>query len=215
MTITKKITYSTKGFDFALEPIEDSIKIKKLFKGGYELRYLTPDFDPDSPRNWDNLGTMVCFHGQYDLGDKTDLTSDNFNGWEELEDYLIKEKKAVIIAPLYMYDHSGISIKIGSFYGCGLPQGHARFDSGQIGFIYVDEETLKKEYNIKKITKKIKDKASKVLGGEINIYDKYVRGEVYTIVKETYDKNREQIDYDCVGGYFGYEDSLKALETDI
>ena len=214
MTITKRITYSSEGFDFTLEPIEDSIKVKKT-KQGYEIRYLTSDLDPDSPRNWDNLGTMVCFHKRYDLGDKTDLTSDNFDGWEELEDYLVKEKKAVVIAPLYMYDHSGISIKIGDFYGCGLSQGHARFDSGQIGFIYVDEETLKKEYNVKKISKKIKDKARKVLEGEVDTYDEYVRGEVYTIVKETYYKNKEQLDYDCVGGYFGYNDSLKALETEI
>ena len=25
---------------------------------------------PDNPRNWDNIGTMVCFHSRYDLGDK-------------------------------------------------------------------------------------------------------------------------------------------------
>lgn len=214
MTITKRTIYSTEDFDLTCEPIEDSIKIKKT-KKGYEIRYLSPDFDPNSPRNWDNLGTMVCFHGRYDLGDKTPLKSDNFNGWEELEEYLIKEKKAVVIAPLYMYDHSILRIKIGSFYGCGLAQGHARFDSGQIGFIYVNEDTLKKEYNVKKITKKVKETARKVLEAEVKTYDDYVSGSVYTIVKENYDKNKKQIDYDCIHGFFGYEDSLKALETEI
>lgn len=69
-----------------------------------------------------------------------------------------------------MYEHSGIRIKIGSFYGL-LPQGHAEFDSGQIGFIYVDEETMKKE----KLTKK---KAGEILRKEVEIYDDYVSGDV-------------------------------------
>jgi len=150
------------------------------------------DPEPDDPRNWDNLGTMVCFHKRYDLGDTTDLTSDRFEGWEELEQHLIKEKQAEVIAPLYMYEHSGISIKIGSFYGCGLPQGHARFDSGQIGFVYVSRETLLKEYGVKRITKKVKDTARKVLEGEVDTYNKYVSGQVYGFVAE--DKKEEQIE---------------------
>lgn len=28
------------------------------------------DPDPESPREWDNLGTMTCLHSRYDLGDK-------------------------------------------------------------------------------------------------------------------------------------------------
>lgn len=26
------------------------------------------DEDPDSPRNWENLGTMACWHHNYELG---------------------------------------------------------------------------------------------------------------------------------------------------
>lgn len=28
------------------------------------------DLTPDNPRSWDNVGTMVCWHGRYDLGDE-------------------------------------------------------------------------------------------------------------------------------------------------
>lgn len=28
------------------------------------------DHSPESPRDWDNLGTMVCWHGRYTLGDE-------------------------------------------------------------------------------------------------------------------------------------------------
>jgi len=170
---------------------------------GYNIN-IYPDDNPDNPRNWDNLGTMVCFHKEYDLGDKTDLTSDMFNDWEELEANLIKEKQAVVIAPLYLYDHSGISIKIGNFYGCGLPQGHARFDSGQIGFIYVDKETLKKEYSVKRITKKTKDKAREVLENEVKTYNDYVSGNVYGYQVE----DKEENDIDSCWGFIGDTDDM-------
>ena len=43
----------------------------------------------------------------------------------------------------------------------------------------------------------------------------YLSGDVYCIVKETYDIDKEQIDYDTLTGYFGYEEAEKALETDM
>ncbi len=178
---------------------------------GYDIN-IYPDDNPDNPRNWDNLGPMVCFHRGYDLGDKTDLNSGMFEGWEALEEHLIKEKQAVIIVPLSMYDHSGIRIKIGSFYGCGLPQGHSQFDSGQIGFIYVTKETLKKEYSVKRITKKTKDKAMEVLKDEVKTYDNYVSGSVYGYQV----KDKEDNDIDSCWGFFGdTDDMIKEAKSNI
>jgi|SRR3972149_2355064 len=206
-TITKIVKYvNEEGFEFQFEPIEDSLKIIKT-KTGFEARYLIQENDPIDPREDDNVGTMVCFHKRYTLGDKTDLNSDMFNGWEELSDYLIKEKKAIVILPLYLYDHSGISIKVGSFQGY-LPQGHAEFDSGQVGFIYVSKEKIKAEG----ITKK---QAEKNLRAEVEVYNQYLTGDCYCLVKEIYDKNKEYIDHDTLGGCFGYDYAVKALETEI
>ena len=177
----------------------DSIEYK-----GYTIE-IENDENPDNPRNWDNLSHMVCFHKRYDLGDSdTDLSSDIFNGWEEVEEHLRKEKGAVIIAPLYLYDHSWLRIKIGSFYGCGLPQGHARFDSGQVGFIYVTKEDIKEDFQVKRITQKIKDRAMKVLEGEVKTYDSYVSGQVYGY--RILD-NKEN-DIDSCWGYYGDTDYL-------
>jgi len=206
-TITKKVTYlSDEGFEFTFEPIESSLKIIKT-KAGFEARYLIQDLDPIDPREDENLGTMVCFHKRYTLGDKTDLKSDNFNGWEEVYDYLKTEKKAIIILPLYLYDHSGISMKVGSFQGL-LPQGHAEFDSGQVGFIYMTAEDIR-ELGIKK------NKAEQYLINEVETYNQYLQGDVYCLVKETYNKDKEYIDYDTCGGYYGYIEAKKALETEI
>lgn len=41
----------------------------KEVKDGYKLEILNDDC-PMSPREWDNLGTMVCFHKGYGLGDQ-------------------------------------------------------------------------------------------------------------------------------------------------
>ena len=207
-TIVKKTYVNDEGFNFIFEPCESSLTIKKT-KTGFEARYLTPDNDPidPDPREDENLGNMVCFHKRYTLGDKTDLNSDMFGGWQELADYLIKEKKAIIILPLYLYDHSGISMKVGSFQGL-LPQGHTEFDSGQVGFIYVTKEDLKR-IGIPK------SRAEISLRAEVENYNDYLTGDCYSIVKETYNKDKEQIDYDVCGGYFGYEYAEKALEMDI
>jgi len=156
------------------------------------------DENPEDPREWDNFGTMICFHNNYNLGDKTDLTSDDFEGWDELKSYLKKEKHAEIVAPLYMYDHSGIRIKIGDFYNCGLAQGHARFDSGQIGFIYVSKKKILEEYGGKKLTEAKLRKAKKCLETEIKNYDKHVSGQVYGFMAK--DENGDDLD-SCWGFY--------------
>lgn len=200
------ILYQVEDFDLRFEPIEDSISIKKTAKG-FEVRYLIQDDSPADPREDENLGKMICFHKQYSLGDKTDLNSGMFGGWEELHNYLIKEKKAIMVLPLYLYNHSNLTIKIGSFQGL-LSQGHAEFDSGQVGFIYCTKEDLKR-IGITKI------KAEKSLQAEVEVYNQYIQDDCYSIVRETFGLNKDQIDYDIYGGYFGYNEAREALKTEI
>lgn len=87
---------------------------------------------PDSPRSWDNLGTMICFHRRYDLGDKHSYSSDDYSSWEEMKKAIIKEENPAVILPLYMYEHSGISISTSPF--------SCPWDSGQIGFVLVSKK---------------------------------------------------------------------------
>ena len=96
---------------------------------------------------FDNLGKMVCFHKRYSLGDDHDIHHDDFNGWDEMGEHLTKGHDAVIILPLYLYDHSGITIQTTPF--------SCPWDSGQVGFIYMDRETILREApgNPKIITK--------------------------------------------------------------
>jgi hypothetical protein len=161
---------------------------------GYTIR-IVQDTDPQDPRDWDNLGTMVCFHNRYTLGDKTDLRSGDFNGWDELYNYLVKECDACIILPLYLYDHSGITMSCGNSYPY-----NDRWDAGQVGFIYISHEKIRKEYSVKRITKTLKDRVTKYLEGEVKTYDDYLRGDVYGFIVE--DEEEENIE--SVWGFFGY-----------
>ena len=59
-----------------------------LHKEKYKDYDINIDYDQcnlDNPRDWDNLGTMVCFHKRCCLGDKHDYNSDNYSSWDEME----------------------------------------------------------------------------------------------------------------------------------
>ena len=147
----------------------------------------------ESPREWDNMGTMICFHSRYNLGDKHDYSR------EEAEE--LSKGKNIISLPLYLYDHSGITMSTSDF-GC-------RFDSGCYGFIYVTKENVRKEYNVKRITKKIIEKVINVLKGEVETYDQYLTGDVYgyRVSKiEVCDKGHKHDEelHSC-WGYYGME----------
>ena len=173
---------------------------------GYTIK-VEPDEEPESPCEWDNLGKMICFHKRYELGDKHEYNQDDFDSWEELEKQL-KKDGAVVIAPLFLYDHSGLRIKIGSFTGL-LPQGHAEFDSGQVGYIVAFQDDIKKEFDVKKITKATIDKTRKILEGEVKAYDQFLAGDVYRFSIK--DQNGEQID--SCGGFYGFDYCLEEAKS--
>lgn len=179
------------------------------YRKGDKILVIEQDLNPIDPREWDNMGTMICFHRRYDLGDKHDYKSSDFNGWEEVEEHLYKEEDAIVVLPLYLYDHSGLRMKVGSFNGL-LPQGHARFDSGQVGFIYATKDALigwDREHKDKYYPEKTDEQIiQKVLISEIETYDQYLSGDIhgFTLYEVTTcdlgHEHREHID-SCWGFY--------------
>ena len=155
------------------------------------------DFEPMSPREWDNYGIMVCGHRRYNLGDAHDIPLDSFNSWEEVEDFLVRNEGAVVILPLYLYDHSGISMSTQSFSGRAH---HADWDSGQVGFIYATRESIKKMQGWTKLSKERLTKVEGYLRGEVEEYDKYLRGDVWG-----YEIIVDDVAVDSCWGIFGEE----------
>lgn len=140
---------------------------------GYDIT-IHQDCDAESPREWDNVGIMVCFHRRYDLGDKHSITRSDFETWGDLEDILYDHYKALVVLPLYLYDHSGISISTNRNYPFD-----DRWDSFQVGFIYTTEVQVRKVLGWKSIPKaKIKE-LEDMLYQEVKTYDSYLRGDVY------------------------------------
>src|SRR4051812_34789279 len=88
------------------------------------------DDSAESPRDWDNLGKLVCFHKRYLLGD----SKHGFSTPNELQEY-IKQSKAIALN-VYMIDHGGISLSTSEF---GCP-----WDSGQVGMIFVERDRVLK-----------------------------------------------------------------------
>jgi hypothetical protein len=221
---------------------------KKAMDDNYVLQIIRDD-DADSPRDWDNLGTMVCWHRDYNLGDKhnyseprdmlVDIIRDNnlYNevttkskndfrivenkeyedeydifykddiiGTEDtqklaeeyLENYLENEfidddaeeqllfdvvEEKLIILPLYLYDHSGITMSTGSF--------NDPWDSGQVGWIYCSKERFRKETGYTEDKLFNQGKAIEMLVGEVKNYDQYLTGDVYGY--KLYKINKEEL----------------------
>lgn len=149
------------------------------------------DTEPMSPREWDNIGTMVCWHRRYNLGDEQPCVSPSVY---ELPD----DEGRVFSLPLYLYDHSGITMRTSPF--------RSQWDSGKVGFIYVTEERMKKEFSA---TEDLEEKALKLLNGEVKTYDTYLRGDVwgFQIIKLCEHCGSEEDVVDSCYGFFG--DSLE------
>lgn len=157
-------------------------------------RTLTVYYDPDPrcPREWDNFGTIAAFHRDYALGDIQDLRDviDELDQskWSDakIDDFyysddlgmVVKEmeKQGYTVLPVYMYDHSGITLSTSPF--------SCRWDSGLLGIIFVSRETVLKEFGWKRITKERRERIVNILESEIKTYDQYVTGEIFGFVIE-------------------------------
>jgi hypothetical protein len=170
---------------------------------GYTIE-LHQDEDTIDPReDYDHLGHMVCWHRCYNLGDEQpiqspeawliDLAADYNPSDREIEDeeaaWKILEKHIVCL-PLYLYDHSGITMNTGGF--------SCPWDSGQVGWIYVTRKEMLKEWSRKKWSKKLWGKAVDLLESEVKTYDDYLTGNVYGYV--ILDPDGEDVD-SCWGFY--------------
>lgn len=116
---------------------------------------------------------------------------ENGNGWAQLSkgfpdfdgqatkasaervDALVRDSlgRHIVSLPLYLYDHGDITMSTGSF--------NDPWDSGQVGFIYVTKEEIKKEYGVKRVTKGVRDKVLALLESEVKTYAIYLEGRVY------------------------------------
>lgn len=106
----------------------------------------------------------------------------------------VLDREVPVMLPLYLYDHSGITMNTRGF--------SCPWDSGQVGWIYATRETIEKEYG--KVDDETLALARRVLKGEVDTYDLYLRGEVYGYVARCQECG---ITLDSCWGFFGLDDA--------
>lgn len=157
----------------------------------------------ESPREWDNLGTMFCRHGRYNLGDK--------NAEDIRDSNNCLPKKGYTILPLYLYDHSGITMNTTGF--------SCPWDSGRVGIIYVSDKKARSEYGWKVITKKRREQLRTYLRNEVEVYDQYLTGDVYGFIYEqvSVDQDGEEtvIEEDSCWGFYGRDPATNGVADQI
>lgn len=194
---------------------------------------LRPDRDPESPREWDNLGTMVCWASRYTLGDEQPKC-DNEEWLRDLIGELVNADdpelipfdphgmaildKHVVMLPLYLFDHSGITMNTGGF--------SCPWDSGQVGYIYCTLEqcrdnwmrpdatwdTMLPTHDGPDIT--MREYAKRILESEVETYATYLEGQVYGFEIQTREVELDLFgnevageweDSDSCWGFYGYD----------
>ena len=136
---------------------------------------------------------MICFHRNYKLGDE------NINDYTVEDIRKIENSKDYVSLPLYLYDHSGITMNTTGFT--------CRFDSGRIGLIFVSKERIREEYGWKNLTSKRVKQIEGYLKGEVELYNCCISGQVYCYDIE---KDGEDIGQSC-GGFLGYDHEKSGL----
>ena len=153
---------------------------------GRELRLvIEQDEFTEDPRSWDNLGTMLCCHRDYNLGDcnsnketelqlaeicrkygKSDEEIDEMTFAEEIQ--FILDQDDICGLPLWLYDHSGISIST---------RRQCSWDSSFVGLIFIEKDFFIAQTGLKD-EKDWKIKAKEVLENEIETYNCFLQGNV-------------------------------------
>lgn len=84
---------------------------------------------------------------------------------------LEKLSEYFVVQPLYLYDHSGITISTGKF--------SCRWDSGLVGMIMVDKAKFMREVLEGPWSQEHQSRALAMIESDVKMYDRYLRGEVY------------------------------------
>lgn len=186
---------------------------KTIEKPLLEIRY---DDSSKSPRNDDNLGYFITVERNYRSSDGNDSviynivkeTAEDANNQNEHTAKIIerieretkengKPEKVLAIYPITRYEHTGVSYSLGNKSG---------FDYSKCRFYIITDKTAELMGRIKKNKKDFE----KVVRQELEMYNKWINGEVYGYT--LYDDKGEVVDNG--GGFYEIEDIKFSLSKE-
>jgi hypothetical protein len=192
---------------------------------GYNIS-IYQDEMAEHPRQFDNLGTMICYKPHADLSDHE---KSNCEDIKDVVYQLLPEEhimpwihgKGETIEDTYELSHYEVMDRINeeletllSF----LRHSHIleefvirTYNGAKIeGVIYATHEDVKKWFLLSSLNERDIEKATKVLKAEIDEYEAYCNGEVYgyQITK----KGDEEV-LDSCWGFYGYWDENRIVQT--
>lgn len=95
-----------------------------------------------------------------DLMDRFDVWPVTLQQIQAKNQELMSEiEKAYVVLPVYLLDHSGLSVSTHSF--------NDPWDSGQTGIIFASLDKVREEYGVENVTPEIRSKAEDLLRGEV------------------------------------------------
>ena len=139
------------------------------------------DSDTESPRTWDNFGTLLLWGKSSHCSDIDPTLNDGrkvSDFWTDPQDFLqYHPAKSWLILPVYKYEHGSVAYNTTGF-SCS-------WDSGQVGYIFASKEAAIKEFGVNNCTKSVREKALACMASEVATFGAWANGQCYSYTVES------------------------------
>lgn len=166
------------------------------------------DEDPDSPRNWDCLGTFYSNHREYNPDNKSiEELVEMFPPREGVDEIFNEDamSRQFVWIKVYAYIHSGIALSTSPF--------NDPWDSGLFAIYAVNKDKVREMWDTKIVSRQLREGIENNLVEEVNYYGKFLSGDVYGY--RILDSSEDVIDA-CYGCYHDdYEELFEEAEKII
>ena len=176
---------------------------------------VTVDYDEwfESPREWENLGTLYTWESGYYSPDRHNYSDvleflgeilgetlvekihNKYTDTGSFMDDITKrmDKLGYILYPVSKYEHSGVQ------YFLGVSSG---WDTGTVGVIFAEKKKIYDWFGVKKLNKQVRDNVITNFEWELETYTDYANNDGMDCV-EIEDFAGEQIE--ICGGFYKYD----------
>lgn len=193
--------------------------VKKTFTVTIEV-----DDNPDSPEDWDNLGTMWTLErnsrsrDKHKYGSAREIMEAIYgesvplhfqSDVAEMSDEKLSKAidRYAIVLNVYKFEHSGVAYSTKPF---GDP-----WDSGQVGVIWISKQKVREEYKVTRVAKDTYEKVVKVLESEVKVWSQYASGDVYGYIIEDEDGDELDSCWGCYGLDYTTEQAAEAVKQHL